>query len=52
MQENNQTITKAVYAFTTFYINIYDSSAKEIKDIIAAVTFRHDKTKETFTFIG
>ena len=43
MREGDGTITKAVYTFTTFYISIYDSSAKEEKDIIAAVTFKRDK---------
>ena len=50
MQETDQTIIKAVYTFTTLYISIYDSSAKEVKDIIAAVTFKHDQKKSTYIF--
>ena len=46
MEENDPTITKAVYRFNTFYIIIYDSSAKEVKYIIAAVTFRCDFKKK------
>ena len=44
-RESDQSITKAVYTFTTFYISIYDSSAKIVNDIIAAVTFKRDKNK-------
>ena len=45
MKETNQTITKVVYSLTTFYISIYDASAKKEKDIIASVNFRRDKAK-------
>lgn len=42
MRENDKSITTAVYTFPTFYISVYDSSAKEEKDIIAAITFKRD----------
>ena len=52
MQETNPTMIKVVYLFTTFCISIYDSSAKEVKDNIADVTFRRDWKKGMFTSTG
>ena len=52
MWDNDPTITKAVYAFTTFHISIHDLLAKGVKDITNAVTFRRDSQNKRFTSIG